>query len=141
MGFLEQRTISNELARQMIKAAKEEANKQGVAVNIAIVDPGGHLIAFERMDNAPILSIEIAQDKAYSAAAFGVPTHEWYDMIKDEPSLKAGIVHTNRLTVFGGGYPIHSNKMLAGAIGVSGGSLEQDQACCEAALKQVTEHV
>ncbi len=141
MSFLEQRTISNELACKMIEAAKKEANDRQIAVNIAIVDNGGHLIAFERMDKAPILSIEIAQNKAYSAAAFGVPTHEWYEMIKDEPSLKTGIVHTNRLTVFGGGYPVYSNDLLAGAIGVSGGTLEQDQACCKAALKQITTQV
>ncbi|GLY09417.1 GlcG/HbpS family heme-binding protein [Pseudobacillus badius] len=137
-GFIEQKTISSDLAEQMVQAAKGKAKELGIAVNVAIVDGGGNLLAFSRMDRAPLLSIEIAQDKAYTAAAFGRPTHEWYDVIKDKPSLKTGIVHTKRLTVFGGGYPVRCGEDLAGGIGVSGGSLEQDQACCEAALKLIT---
>lgn len=135
--FLDQKTISSELANQMVQAATAKAKSLGIVVNVAVVDNGGNLIAFNRMNEAPILSIGIAKNKAYSAVAFGVPTHEWYGMIKDEPSLITGIVHTDRLTVFGGGYPVRSNGMLAGGIGVSGGSLEEDQVCCEAALELV----
>lgn len=134
MFFIEKKAISNKSAHQLIEAAKERARELNVAVNIAVVDEGGHLVAFSRMDNAPILSIEIAQNKAYTAVAFGIPTHEWYPMIENEPALKTGIVHTERLVVFGGGYPIYSDGKLAGGIGVSGGSEEQDQLCCEAAL-------
>ncbi len=132
--FIEQKTISSELAEQMVRAAKEKARELGIAINAAIVDAGGNLVAFSRMDHAPLLSINIAQDKAYTSAAFGLPTHEWYDLIKDQPSLKTGIVHTKRLTVFGGGYPVRCDGQVAGGIGVSGGSVEEDQACCEAAL-------
>lgn len=132
--FLEQKVISSALAEDMLKAASAKAVELNAKVNIAIVDHGGNLIAFKRMDQAPILSIEIAQNKAYTAAAFGVATHEWYDMIKDNPALREGIVHTNRLTIFGGGYPIMNHGQLTGGIGVSGGSVEEDQACCEAAL-------
>ncbi|WP_338751290.1 heme-binding protein [Bacillus sp. FJAT-52991] len=139
--FLEQKTISRELATRMLEAAVDKAEELRVAVNVAIVDNGGHLIAFTRMDHAPLLSVDIAQNKAYTAAAFGLPTHEWYELIKDEPSLKSGIVHTNRLTVFGGGYPVRCGDELAGGIGVSGGTLEEDQACCEAALLQIKEEV
>ncbi|PAQ16150.1 cobalamin adenosyltransferase [Bacillaceae bacterium SAOS 7] len=139
--FLEQKTISRSLATRMLEAAVDKAEELGVAVNVAVVDNGGHLIAFTKMDHAPLLSAEIAQNKAYTAAAFGLPTHEWYELIKDEPSLKTGIVHTNRLTVFGGGYPIRCGDALAGGIGVSGGTLAEDQACCEAALLQIKEEV
>ncbi|WP_100401820.1 GlcG/HbpS family heme-binding protein [Bacillus sp. FJAT-42315] len=139
--FLEHKTISRSLATRMLEAAVDKAEELGVAVNVAVVDNGGHLIAFTKMDHAPLLSAEIAQNKAYTAAAFGLPTHEWYELIKDEPSLKTGIVHTNRLTVFGGGYPIRCGDALAGGIGVSGGTLAEDQACCEAALLQIKEEV
>ncbi|MGO0059912.1 GlcG/HbpS family heme-binding protein [Brevibacillus fluminis] len=132
--FLEKRTISGECAKQLIAAAGEKAKELQIAVNIAVADDGGNLIGFLRMDNAPLLSIEIAQNKAYTAAAFGFPTHEWYPMIEKHPALKVGIVHTPRLVVFGGGYPIFSEGKLAGGIGVSGGSEEQDQLCCLAAL-------
>ncbi|OCA91709.1 cobalamin adenosyltransferase [Bacillus wudalianchiensis] len=137
--FIEKKTVSSDLAERMIQAAKERAAELGIAINVAIMDAGGNLLAFSRMDQAPLLSIDIAQDKAYTAAAFGRPTHEWYDVIKDKPALKTGIVHTKRLTVFGGGYPIRCGNDLAGGIGVSGGSTDQDQACCEAALSLINE--
>ena len=86
------------------------------------------------MDGAPLLSAQIAQDKAYSVAAFGgVPTHEWWTMIADEPPLLHGIVKTDRLIVFGGGVPVRADGALIGAVGVSGGSAQQDQAVAEAA--------
>lgn len=134
MKFLEQKCISNAFAQEMIKAAERKAKELGIAVNIAVVDTGGHLIAFSRMDHAHILSIGISQNKAYSAIAFRTPTHKWYDMIKDNPSLKNGIVHTDKLIIFGGGYPIFQDDLLVGGIGVSGGSEEEDQQCAEAAL-------
>ncbi len=137
--FIEKFAISDELAHRMLRAAREKAREQQIAVNIAIVDEGGHLIVFERMDNAPLLSIEIAQNKAYTAVAFGLPTHEWYSLIEHQPALKTGIVHTNRLVVFGGGYPVRYQGKLAGGIGVSGGSEEQDQLICEAALQVLAE--
>ncbi|MFC3884004.1 heme-binding protein [Bacillus songklensis] len=135
MMILNKKVISNGLAHEMIQKAKEKANELKITVNIAIVDDGGHLVAFSRMDHAPLLSIEIAQNKAYSAIAFGIPTHEWYPLIENSPALKTGIVHTSRLVVFGGGYPILSDGKVIGGIGVSGGSEEEDKLCCEAALR------
>src|SRR5690606_20088861 len=113
-AFIDKKAISNEIAKQMIEAATKKARELKIAVNVAVVDDGGHLVAFSRMDHAAILSINIAQNKAYSAIAFGIPTHEWYGLIKDHPALKTGIVHTDRLVVFGGGYPIYQNGYVAG---------------------------
>ncbi|MEJ9212179.1 heme-binding protein [Bacillus smithii] len=138
-GFLDEKRISNELAWKLIQAAQKKAEELKIAVNITVVDQGGNLIAFSRMDRAPILSIKISQNKAYSAAAFGIPTHEWYEQIKDEPSLKLGIVHTENLVIFGGGYPVLVEGKLTGAIGVSGGTEEEDRLCCEAALNFLRE--
>lgn len=135
--FLEKLSISNQLAMQMIEQAKKKAEQLNIHVNIAVADSAGQLLAFSRMDHAPLLSIEIAQNKAYTAVAFGIPTHEWYPLIESTPQLKHGIVHTSRLVIFGGGYPIYVGEKLAGAIGVSGGSEEQDQLCCLAALKLI----
>ena len=79
------------------------------------------------------MSATLSQDKAYTVAAFaGLPTHQWYDLIKDDPPVLTGIVKTDRLVVFGGGVPIHSGGALAGSVGVSGGSAEQDRAIAEA---------
>ena len=91
---------------KILEAITNKAEELGIKINAAVVDEGANLKAFIRMDEAALLSSEIAQNKAYTAAAFGKPTHEWYPMIKDEPALLTGIVHTNKLVVFGGGIPL-----------------------------------
>ena len=83
-------SVSSELAQKMVGAAVAKARKIGVTENVAILDDGGNLKAFGRMDGAPILCIEIAQNKAYTAL-FGVSTHELFDFIKGDPSLLAGL--------------------------------------------------
>ena len=93
--------------------------------------------AFSAMDGAPVLALEISQNKAFSAAAYNRATHEWYDRLKDDPPLMTGLVHTKRLVVFGGGYPIHVNGECVGGIGVSGGHYTHDMQVCEAGLSVV----
>ena len=65
-------------------------------------------------------------DKAYTSAAYGFPTHGWFEFIKDDPPLLHGIVHTPRLVVFGGGFPIKEKGEMIGAIGISGGHYRQE---------------
>jgi uncharacterized protein GlcG (DUF336 family) len=127
-------SISLETAEKMLKAAQAAATGIKVPMVIAIVDESGVLKAFTRMDGAPMLSVDIAKDKAYTAAAYGIPTHAWFDFIKGDPPLLHGIVKTPRLIVFGGGYPIEIDGGIVGGIGVSGGHYSQDQQVAEAAL-------
>ncbi|WP_370297668.1 heme-binding protein [Ammoniphilus sp. YIM 78166] len=129
--------MTSELSSKMAEAAVKRASQLGIKINVAILDDGGQLVHFHRMDQAPILSIEIAQNKAYTAVAFGLPTHEWYPLIQKEPPLREGIVHTPRLVIFGGGFPIKIEGDVIGGIGVSGGSTEEDIACCLAALSLI----
>ncbi len=132
-------TLTYAAAAQVVDAAIAAAEAEGVPVNVAVADPGGNLIVFARMDGAALMSGRIAQDKAYTVAAFnGLPTHRWYPMIADEPALLTGIVHTDRLVVFGGGMPIMVDDALAGAVGVSGGTAEQDVRISTAAAASVT---
>jgi glc operon protein GlcG len=120
-------------AKRAIDAALDKAEEMAVDVCIAVTDRAGHLLAMARMDRAPLLCIQIAQDKAYSVAAFGgLPTSEWWRMLESEPALLHGIVKTDRLTVFGGGVPLVADGRTVGAIGVSGGSSEQDVRIAEA---------
>lgn len=126
--------LTEQICLRMIEAAVAKAKELNIRINVAIMDSGANLKAFLRMDEAPLLSETIAQNKAYTAASFGLPTHEWYAMIKDDPSLLHGIVHTDRLVVFGGGLPIKSGDYLIGGIGVSGGTVEEDIQCAQAAL-------
>ncbi len=131
-------SVSTDLAHRMIAAAEDKARQIGVPMNIAVIDESGVLKAFSRMDGAPLLSVQIAQDKAYTAVGFGMPTHGWFDFIKNDPPLAAGAPSgIDRLVIFGGGYPISIDGTLVGAIGVSGGHYTQDQEVAEAGLAVV----
>lgn len=127
-------SITQEASDRLIAAATVKADEIGVPMCISIVDESGNLKAFRRMDGAALLSVDIATNKAYTAVSFGMPSHGWYDFIKNDPPLLHGIVHTPRLVVFGGGYPVSEGEQTIGGIGVSGGHYEQDMAVAEAGL-------
>ncbi|MDI3257507.1 MAG: heme-binding protein [Kyrpidia sp.] len=133
--------LTHALALAMVEAAVSKAQEIGVRLNVAVADAGGNLLAFLRMDGAPLLSGEIARNKAYTAAAFGKATGDWYPFIKDEPALLHGIVHTDRLVIFGGGLPLYYGEHLLGGIGCSGGSAEEDTVCAEAGLAVLEDHL
>lgn len=128
-------SITTEAAERIIKAAEAKAQEMGKQMVIAVCDEDGVLKAFRRMDGAPLLSVQIAQDKAYTAISFGgLATHEWWDFIKNDVPLLHGIVKTERLIVFGGGYAIKSDAGIIGGIGVSGGHYSEDMQVAEAGL-------
>ena len=131
---MQKQTITNEGAMALIAASEAKAREIGVPMCTAIVDADGNLKAFSRQDGAALLSVQIAQDKGYTAIAFGMATHEWYEFIKNDPPLLDGIVHTPRLIVFGGGFAVKKDGQIVGGIGISGDHYSQDQECAEAAL-------
>jgi uncharacterized protein GlcG (DUF336 family) len=134
-------SVSYELARKMVDAAVEKARELGVSENVAIVDDGGNLKAFGRMDRAPILSTEIAQNKAYTAL-FGVSTQDFFNFIQGDPSLLAGIPTLARVAAYGGGFPIKVDGEIVGAIGVSGApTVQNDIDCAKAGLAVVPDVV
>ena len=124
-------------AEKAVTAAAKKAADLKLKMCIAVADEAGDLKAFARMDGAPKLSIQISQDKAYTAASFGMPTHSWFEFIKNDPPLLHGITHTPRLVVFGGGFPIMLKGEMVGAIGLSGGHYSQDMECARAALEAI----
>ncbi len=129
-------SITLEAAERIIKAAEKKSQEMGKAMVIAVCDEDGTLKAFRRMDGAALLSVQIAQDKAYTAISFGgLATHEWYDFIKNDPPLLHGIVKSNRLIVFGGGYAIKTDAGIIGGIGVSGGHYSEDMQVALAGLE------
>jgi uncharacterized protein GlcG (DUF336 family) len=134
----EKASVSGELAHRMIAAAEDRARETGHPMVIAVCDESGVLKAFSRMDGAPLLSVQVAQDKAYTAAGFGMATEGWHDFIKDDPPLASGAVGgIDRLVVFGGGYPIKVGDQVVGAIGVSGGHYSQDMDVAKAGMAVV----
>src|ERR1700758_1424649 len=130
-------SISFELAQKMVDKAVAKARELGVTENVAILDDGGNLKAFSRMDGAPIPTIEMAQNKAYTAL-LGVSTQDFFNFIKGDPSLLAGIPTLSRVAAWGGGFPIKVDGEVVGAIGVSGAPMVQnDVDCAKAALALV----
>jgi uncharacterized protein GlcG (DUF336 family) len=132
-------SISSELAQKMVHAAVAKARELGVTENVAILDDGGNLKAFDRMDGAQILAIGIAQNKAYTAL-LGVSTQDLFNFIQSDPSLLVGMPTIPRLAAWGGGFPIKVNGEIVGAIGVSGAPVVQnDVDCARAALALVAD--
>jgi len=123
-------------AKKVVEGAEVKAKQIGVPMNIAVVDVGGNLVAFERMDKAWLGSINIAINKAFTAVAFNMTTE---DLGKESQPGKSlfGIHATNmgRLVIFGGGIPLRKGGELVGAIGVSGGAVPQDIEVAEAGVK------
>lgn len=128
--------ISLDAARHIIESARRAAEAIGVPMNVAVVDDGNNLVAFERMDGAWLGSIDIAQGKAYTARAFNMSTRELAPLCQPGQSL-FGIHASNngRLIVFPGGIPLEKGGEVVGAIGVSGGAVEQDHMVAEAGAK------
>jgi len=139
-SVFEKKSVGAALAHRMIAAGEEKAAVMGHPFVIAIVDESGVLKSLSRMDGAPLLSVQVAQDKAYTAVGFGMATHSWHDFIKDDPPLAAGAATgIDRLVVFGGGYPILVDGQVVGGVGVSGGHYSQDMEVAEAALAVAAE--
>src|SRR6202022_658340 len=136
-NLIKKYSISSELAQKMADAAVAKARELGVTENVAILDDGGNLKAFSRMDGASMPTIEIAQKKAYTAL-FGVSTQDFFNFIQGDPSLLAGIPTLSRVAAWGGGFPIKVNGEVVGAIGVSGAPrVQNDVDCASAALALV----
>jgi len=102
-------------------------------MNIAVVDDGNNLVAFERMDGAWLGSIDIAQGKAYTARAFNMSTKDLTPLCQSgQPLFGIHASNDGRLVIFPGGIPLQKDGEVVGAIGVSGGAVEQDHVVAEA---------
>ena len=138
MKTINQVSISIEECEGMFKRASIEANKHGIGISLYVVDPGGRIKYFARMDNAPLISLDLARKKALTAIGFGMKTgQDWQDFIKDDPILNNGVANIKDFTLLGGGFPIVYQKNIIGAIGISGGHYHQDELCCKAALDEI----
>jgi uncharacterized protein GlcG (DUF336 family) len=122
-------------ARRLISAGQQKSKELGVPYNIAVVDAGGNLLAYERMDGAWLGSIDIAIHKAWTSRAFDMSTEDLGKMAQSGKPL-FGIDATNhdKVVIFGGGVPIKSGHTVIGALGASGGTVEQDQQVARAAI-------
>ncbi|SFP72202.1 Uncharacterized conserved protein GlcG, DUF336 family [Geopseudomonas sagittaria] len=133
-----QLTLSLDLALSAMSAALAEARTLGVRVSVSIVDASGQLIHLAHMDGAPAPSRDIAHDKAWTAAGFGLATSAWEERLASMPaSVRDGLMQRPRLALFGGGVPVKVEGSVVGAIGVSGASAEQDEQCAQAGVNAI----
>jgi uncharacterized protein GlcG (DUF336 family) len=122
-------------ARRAIAAVERVAAELRVAMSVAVVDAGDQLVAFARMDGADLVGVRLAQDKAYTALVNRMPTRDLAPLVQPGTefygydSLSGG-----RMIVFAGGMPLEGGGVLIGAVGVSGGSAEEDQRAADAAV-------
>ncbi|GAA1703478.1 GlcG/HbpS family heme-binding protein [Propioniferax innocua] len=124
-------------ARAAMDAAIAKAIELDTKMNVAICDAGGNLLMFERMDDAMLVSSSIAIDKAWTAAFGKMSTQDFFDVVNSEDELRLSFPHRPRLVLFGGGVPVKVDGQVVGAVGVSGGSAEQDAAVAQAGADAV----
>jgi uncharacterized protein GlcG (DUF336 family) len=132
--MIEQHSVSLSDAQSIVKAALAKADEIGSPSNVAVVDSGGNLLAFARMDKAWLGSIDIAISKAFTSRAFDLPTRELANLAKPGSAFY-GIQESNhgRINILPGGVPLKNKGNVVGAVGVSGGTGDQDQTVAEAA--------
>jgi ATP:cob(I)alamin adenosyltransferase len=130
--------MSLESLKKMAGYVEEKAREIGVPMVFSAVDEGGNLLYFQRMEGALLISIKVSQDKAYTSCILKCPTSALADITKPGESLWS--LHNSadgRIVCFGGGYPIEVDGKIIGAIGVSGGTAEQDMSVATYALEKM----
>jgi uncharacterized protein GlcG (DUF336 family) len=132
---IQQESVSLDDARRLISAAEKKARELESPSNIAVVDAGGNLVAHIRMDGAWIGSVDISINKAFTSRAFDISTKALADNAQPGDQFY-GIQESNhgRVVVFAGGIPLERDGQVLGAVGVSGGTGDQDHAVAEAAV-------
>ena len=123
----------------MLDAAQKKAEELGVPEVLCVADNAGYPIALRRLDGGKITSVQIAMNKAFTAAGHRRPTHQYKNALPGEEAFGIFTQHEGRFTVFVGGFPIVVDNEVVGGIGLSGGNGEQDTACGVAALQALQE--
>jgi uncharacterized protein GlcG (DUF336 family) len=126
-------SLTHEQARDVLDAGIAKAEEIGQPMNIAVVDDGGHLVAFGRMDGAIKASIDISTRKAVTSILMNLPTAALTDLVQPGAELFGLGATAGGMVTFGGGIPLVRNGETVGAVGVSAGSVEQDVAVATAA--------
>jgi uncharacterized protein GlcG (DUF336 family) len=134
--------LSMAAARLALDTALQYAGKHGWRVSVAVLDAGGHLLAFGRSAGAPLHTIDLAQDKALTAVSFALPTADVGKRLRDAPEhVRQCLILRPRLVPMGGALPLQLGDRLVGAIGVSGASEEQDCECATAGYEAITQYL
>ncbi len=128
-----QKSLSYSAAVRLVSTAIAHAERNGLSIAVAVLDPSGHVISAGRMDNVAAPVLDFATDKAFTST-LGRSSLAYGARMAEERSLELGFTTRNRLLTWEGGLPIRHEGQMAGAIGVSGASPEEDAACAQAGL-------
>lgn len=128
------KTLTLDEANLILDAAQAKAEELGIPHVLCIADNAGYPIALRRLDGGKVTSVQIAENKAFTAAGHRRKTHTFTNTYPGEEAWGIFTQHGGRLTVFVGGFPIEADGEVVGGIGASGGNGEQDIAVCEAGL-------
>lgn len=126
--------ISQEAALHALTVGAAKARELGEPSSLAIVDAGGNLMAFLRVDDAALSTVEIAQSKAYTALALRSPSGNWLEIVQPGAALYGldALGGRRPFVVFGGGLPVRDGKSVIGGVGASGGPVDADVAIAQA---------
>jgi uncharacterized protein GlcG (DUF336 family) len=129
--------LTSDQSLSLIDAARSAAAGLGVPMSVAVMDPAGHLLAFARMDGAPWITADVAQGKAWTAAAYGTPSAAQRAKLEPMPIFSAAITTMThgRFTPQTGAVPVYADGRLLGAVGASGGTGDQDEQVCREAVE------
>ena len=127
--------ITLEEAKGIVSAAEHKAQQMGTLMNIAVMDAGRNLVAFHRMDGAWVASTDIAIDKAFTSAGRGLTTRKIGEMAQPgQPLFGINTTNGGRIVIFAGGVPLMRDGEVIGAVGVSGGTVDEDEEVAEAGV-------
>jgi uncharacterized protein GlcG (DUF336 family) len=135
------KTLSLEEAELMLDAAQKKAQEMGVPEVLCVADSAGYPIALRRLNGGKVTSVQIAMNKAFTAAGHRKPTHHYKNALPGEEAFGIFTQHEGRFTVFVGGFPVVVDGQVVGGIAASGGNGEQDIACCEAGIAALMSHL
>jgi glc operon protein GlcG len=126
--------LNLELAQKLIAAAIDEARQQGVNIAASVVDPGGHLISFARMDAVAYMAIDMTRRKAITACNFQMPNDALQAICQSQPAFAVDLAKNADICLLGGGLPIEIDAQCVGGLGIVGASEEIDRSIAEKAI-------
>jgi uncharacterized protein GlcG (DUF336 family) len=135
MDLVDQRRPSLELALRLLEGVRAEAETRSLSLAICLVDPGGHVIAEQRMDDAALGAVRLAEGKAYTAVLWGTRTGDFTESTQPGGADWGWNTTDQRVVVYAGGIPLIADGALVGGLGASGGAADEDEACVVAAAR------
>ena len=135
------KTLTLAEAHLILDAAQNKAEELGVPEVLCVADSAGYAIALRRLNGGKVTSVQIAMNKAFTAAGHRKPTHHYKNALPGEEAFGIFTQHEGRFTVFVGGFPVVVDGQVVGGIAASGGNGEQDIACCEAGIAALMRHL